>query len=235
MELSERHALDQGPQDLFPQDGWEDPGGFEAGSAIDRCGTVAGAYTDTRVDDRLSNVSFAASEALRNRCIVGQMGTVSRSEPVPRPHMCPWGGYHGLAWDGQQHHFDPQRVYGQGGAPSYLPTYEMRGHERSRTGSYTSRSAAREQSVAPMDVTADQNATLFARFSQAQQRVQQGLTLGALPFCRLTHPSSWVRHLLRHPSRVVQMPTCAQLCGSSLIGFLLPTALLQIAITSSCC
>ena len=34
MELSARHALDQGQRDLFPQDEWEDPGEFEAGSAI---------------------------------------------------------------------------------------------------------------------------------------------------------------------------------------------------------
>ena len=168
---------------------------------------------------------------------MGHMGAVSRAEPVPRPHMRPRGGYHGLAWD-SQHHFDPQRLYGQVGATSYLPTYEMRANERSHTGSYTSRSAAREQSAAPMDVAADQNATLFARLSQAQQRVQQGIDTGGAAFLQTYSKderhltSKLMGHLLRHPSLV---PTCAHLCDSSLIDFLLPTAWFQIVITSSCC
>ena len=56
-------------------------------------------------------------------------------------------------------------------------------NERSRTGSYTSRSTAREQSADPMDVAADQNATLFASLSQAQQRVQQGIDTVLAAIC----------------------------------------------------
>ena len=183
MELTALHALDQGPRDLFPQasDGWEDPRGFEAGSAIDRRGPPAGSYTEMRVDGRPSNVSFpAASTALPNRRVVGQMGAASSAQPIPRAHMRGRGG-HRSSWDGQPP-FDLQRSFGQVGAPSYLPTYEVRAAERSRHGP---RPTMREQSAAPMDVAVDQNATLFAKLSQAQRYVQQRIEAEGLAFLQV--------------------------------------------------
>ena len=169
-EITVMHALDQGPRDLFPHDEWEDHRDFEAGAVIARRGPAAGSYTEMRVDGRPSNVSFpAASAALPTRRIVGQLGAAS-SAPTPRAYMRGRGGFRS-AWDGQPP-FDPRRTSGQGGAPTYLPTYDARAQERPRH-TPGPRYTMREQSAAPIDVAVDQNATLFAKLSQAQQYVQQ--------------------------------------------------------------
>jgi hypothetical protein len=169
-ELTAMHALDQGPRDLFPHDEWEDHRDFEAGAVIARRGPAAGSYTEMRVDGRPSNVSFpAASAALPTRRLVGQLGAAS-SAPTPRAYMRGRGGFRS-SWDGQPP-FDPRRTSGQGGAPTYLPTYDARAQERPRH-TPGPRYTMREQSAAPIDVAVDQNATLFAKLSQAQQYVQQ--------------------------------------------------------------
>ena len=168
MQLTVLHVSDQRPRDLFPQDGWEDPHGFETDSTIDRSGPAAGSYTEIRVDDRLSNVSFpTASTTLPNRHIVEQMGTVSSTQPMTRTHMCGRGGFRS-SWDGQPP-FDPERFFGQVRTTSYLTTYDTRTTEHSHTGPH---SVVWEQSVAPIDVVVDQNATLFTKLSQSQRYVQ---------------------------------------------------------------
>jgi len=110
---------------------------------------------------------------------VGQLGVAS-SAPTPRAYMRGRGGFR-PSWDGQPP-FDSRRSSGQGGAPSYLPTYETRAQERSRAGP---RYAAREQSAAPIDVAVDQNATLFAKLHQAQQYVQQRIENEGLAFLQV--------------------------------------------------
>jgi hypothetical protein len=156
MQLTVFHALDHGPRDLFPQEAWEDPRGP-------------------------SNASFPpASTALPNRRIVGPIGAATSVQPVTRTHMCGRGGFRS-SWDSQPP-FDPHRLFGQVGATSYLPTYDVRPAERSRT---VPRSAAREQSAAPIDVVVDQNATLFAKLSQAQQYVQQRIETEGLAFLQV--------------------------------------------------
>ena len=87
-------------------------------------------------------------------------------------------GGHRSSWDGQPQ-FDSQRSFGQVGAPSYLPTYEVRAAERSRHGP---RPTMREQSAAPMDVVVDQNATLFVKISQTQRYFQQRIESEGLSF-----------------------------------------------------
>ena len=92
-----------------------------------------GSYTEIRVDDRSSNVSFpSVTTALPNRHIVGQ-GSVSSAQPMRRTHMSGSGGFHS-SWDGQPP-FDPQRSFEQVGATSYFPTYDVRATEHSHTGS----------------------------------------------------------------------------------------------------
>ncbi len=62
-----------------------------------------------------------------------------------------------------------------------MPTYDARAQERPR---YTPgpRYTTREQSAAPIDVAVDQNATLFAKLSQAQQYVQQRIDAEGIAF-----------------------------------------------------
>ncbi len=84
-------------------------------------------------------------------------------------------------WDGQPP-FDSRRPSGQGGTPIYLPTYESRAQERSRA---RPRYTEWEQSAAPIDVAVDQNTTLFAKFHQAQQYVQQRIENEGLVFLQV--------------------------------------------------
>ena len=178
-ELTAIHALDQAPRDLFPQDEWEDPREFEAGAVIARRGPAAGSYTEMRVDGRPSNVLFpATSAALPTRRIVSQLGAASTA-PTPRAYMRGRGGFR-HSWDSQPP-YDPRRTSGHGGAPTYLPTYEAHAQERPRSTT-GSRYTMREQSAAPIDVAVDQNATLFAKLSQAQQYVHHRIETEGLAF-----------------------------------------------------
>jgi hypothetical protein len=88
-ELTVCLALDQGPQDLFPQGEWEDHREFEAGSAILRRVHTTGSYTDRRVDDRQSMTpSSVTHTAMTDRHITGQHGTTESVQPMSRTHMC---------------------------------------------------------------------------------------------------------------------------------------------------
>ena len=198
---------------------------------------MAGSYTEIRVDDRPNNVSFAgASTPLPNRHVVGQLGTTSSAQPIPRSHRRGRGGYRS-SWDSQLP-FDPQRFFGQVGAPSYLPTYESRTDERSRNGPC---SETREQSVAPIYVTVDQNVTLFAKRSQSQRYVHQWIEDGGLSFVQVYSKDE--RHL-NTKLMVVSFSETPFARGananlrtalvSCLIGSLFPTVWLQIAVTTSC-